>query len=117
MTEQPTDQQVIEHLAKVMGWHKESEPDDFGQAMWLAGDRRQGAPLDEWNPLTEDRDAMQVVDAMLEKGWGFQLHSPGINEVWTAVIITKESKVFFGHNPSRARAISMAAYAATKEER
>ncbi len=121
------DQQVIEHLAKVMGWHlrtvSTSVPTTLyvTEVWWVDRDGTQICLLSDWQPLIEDHDAMQVVDAMLKKGWYPHLFVVRGNNKWVMLFLRDDGgDVEFtreegASDPSRTRAISMAAYEATKE--
>lgn len=117
MIDQLTDEQLIEHLAtKVMGWTY-VPTSTLGPYYLDKWSMRQPA-VDSWDPFT-DLHAMWVVDAMLEKGWDFRLASQSSSskaEKKHSAYFARDGRapVFWYASTSHARAISMAAYEATK---
>jgi hypothetical protein len=113
-----TDPEIIDALAtRCMGWTKINIP---GWRRWYWA-RDDGAWMEwgtRWNPLANDNDAFQVVDAMEAKGFRWTIMS-GTSETGDekcAEFSQPGGAVSYAYEPDRRRAIALAALRAVGME-
>jgi len=110
----------IEKLARWMGWHEERG--DWWRGIGK-GEREFVIQCEDWNPTTDDADALMLVDRAIELGWGVSINSvdPELwqGNLWECIFqasgVSVDESWLYEHADTRPAAISAAVLRVIKE--